>query len=244
MIGDSMLPADFPHGSPQVFYSLAATLIPIFLFGGAAVAHLSRPPRGARQMSLVVQAWMIAIFCSVAIVAEASAILAALAGEADDAQRGFIVFTSIAGMVVTAAGIWLPWVARVRRTTLSRGVKISTAVVPGAILLASAIPVISLMNKAVTVARESEEVSALSVAVQHHMDEVRDSERRIDEYRYRLGRLKERRALAIERGEPLVHKMVAIEIEAQEQFKRLQERRLNDLLRAATEEVLRAKPEF
>jgi hypothetical protein len=244
MIAAFMLLNDLPQSSPQVFYSLAATLIPIFLFGGATVAHLSRPPRGTSQMSLAVRAWLIAFFCGVAIIAEASAILAALAGEAGDVQRGFIVMTLIAGMVVTAAGIWLPWVARVGRTNLPKGLKTLTTVVPGLFLLVSAVPVISLMNDALRVARESEKISALSVAVRHHMGEVRDSERRIDAYRYRLGRLKERRALAIERDEPLVHKVVVLEIEAQEEFKSLQEGRLQDLLRTATEEVIEAKPEF
>lgn len=235
---------DLPQSQPQVFYSLAATLIPIFLFGGTFVAQLTRPPRGLSHASLITRGILIPIFGGIAITAEAMAINGAVAGETGDFQRGVIVFALISGLTVTVGGIWMPWASRVRRVALPRQVKWIVIGVPGLFLLASAYSIVSQMDDTITLARETDKQVRLTGAIRLRAAEIRESERRIDTYNYRVGKLKERRAVAIERDEPVVEKILRIEISTQEQLKQIEEKYLVNLFRKGQKEIDQAKPDF
>jgi hypothetical protein len=235
---------DFPQSSPQVFYSLAATLIPIFLFGGTFVAQLSRPPKAASHSSLLWRAALIPLFGAVAITAEAMAINAAVAGDASGFERAVIVFALISGLTVTIMGIWLPWIARIRSARIPKPVKWLVLGGPALFLLLSAYSVLSQMNRTITYAGEAENQVALRIAINQRAAELRDADRRIDVYIYRLGRLRERLMVAIERDEPHVRRAVVIEIETQEKLEEIQRRHLYEIARKGWREIAEAKPEF
>lgn len=239
-----MFQIDLPPSHPQVFYSLAATLIPIFLFGGIFGAWLSRPPKGASHNSLVTLVVAIPLLGSLAIIAEAAAINAAVAGEAGGAQRFVIVLALIVGMVATVAGAWLPWVSRALRSGALDGWELLGVVGLGLILLAGAYSVVTQMNDAIHLAHETEKVSNLAGSVHQRAAEIRESQRKIDAYTYRLGRLRERRATAIEHNEPVTDRVVVIEIDTQEKLQAIEEKGLAKLLRDGQREVDAGKPDF
>lgn len=239
-----MFQVDLPPSHPQVFYSLAATLIPIFLFGGIFGAWLSRPPKGASHRALTILTVAIPLFGSLAIVAEAAAINAAVAGEAGAGQRFVIVLALIVGMVATVGGAWLPWVSRALQSGALVGWELLGVTGLGLILIVGAYSVVTQMNDAIHLANETEKVSNLASSIRQRAAEIRESERRIDAYTYRLGRLRERRAIAIEHDEPVTERVVVIEIDTQEKLRAIEERSTKELFRTGQREIDAGKPDF
>lgn len=233
-----------PPSHPRVFYSLAATLIPIFLFGGTFVARLSDPPRGVSHRSLLWRGGLIPIFGAIAITAEAMAINAAVAGDAGRLQRGFIVFALISGLTVSIMGIWIPWISRIRSSRLPAHAKHAVLILPAAILLLAAYSVVSDMNDTVSYAGTAEDQVALRIAIDRRAAEIRDADRRLDAYTYRIGRLKERLLVAIERRERYVRRAVAVEIKTQEELQELEKQHLGEIIHKGREEIAETRPDF
>jgi hypothetical protein len=98
-------------GSETAFYEIAATLIPLFLLGGALIDRLK--PGDVESDERVW--WMTAVIPLVGIwgiFAEGIAISAAVSGNSDWLTRLIVVSALLAGMFAAVISLWWPWLSR------------------------------------------------------------------------------------------------------------------------------------
>jgi hypothetical protein len=107
------------------FYSFAALIIPVLLFGGA-VTESWKPAVNARRVGLLaVVVWATMIF---AIVAEMIAIIATFGGEPETGERVVVGVAMGVGTVAAAGAVAWPWLTKLpntpKRNLISGGVAV------------------------------------------------------------------------------------------------------------------------
>jgi hypothetical protein len=107
------------------FYSFAALIIPVLLFGGA-VTESWKPAKNARRVHLLaVVVWATMIF---AIVAEMIAIIATFGGVPETGERVVVGVAMGVGTVAAAGAVAWPWLTKLpngpKRNLISGGVSV------------------------------------------------------------------------------------------------------------------------
>jgi uncharacterized protein YhhL (DUF1145 family) len=95
-------------GDERAFFEIAATLIPLLLFGGVFVERV-RPPQEKRGALHLLATMSILLFGIFALFAEAAAIRSVVAGDAEKPTRIFVAFVLVAGMTLVVMAIATPW---------------------------------------------------------------------------------------------------------------------------------------
>jgi hypothetical protein len=112
------------------FYELAATLIPVFLFGGVL---LNRSDLGSDW-----GIWALIILGALAVYAEVTAISGALSGSISDFNRYVVALTLVIGMVSVYLGAVLPMLSKWRTwTELPQIGKIFAGIAVAAVVLSA-----------------------------------------------------------------------------------------------------------
>jgi hypothetical protein len=94
------------------YYEIAATLIPILLFGGVVTDRLI-PPRDAEwQQRHDVATWALLAAGVLAVTAEIMAITVVVTGIAGQLQRYVVSAALVSGILGAVGAFWLPWLRR------------------------------------------------------------------------------------------------------------------------------------
>ena len=145
------------HGDHMAFFEIAATLIPILLFGGV-VAERLRPKSDDPLIRTLNHAALIPALGSFAILAEVTAILAIVSGSSELWSRLLVAVVLTAGLLAIVVSLWLPWMGQLRKKDAERAKTLSRASV---VLLAAAFVVSSaLMTFGVSTGAEIERLDA------------------------------------------------------------------------------------
>jgi uncharacterized membrane protein YphA (DoxX/SURF4 family) len=102
------------HGDHIAFFEIAATLIPILLFGGV-VADRLRPKTYEPLSRIANYAFRIPAFGTFAILAEVTAIVAVVSGRSAWWSRLIVAAFLTVGMLAIIISLWLPWIEELRR---------------------------------------------------------------------------------------------------------------------------------
>jgi hypothetical protein len=203
-----------PPSDEKAFFEIAATLIPLLLFGGVIVDRL-RPPRDKEWRSWhSAVAFYLPVFGASAILAEITAIQVVVTGHSGDFARISVSLVLVVGMLSTIAVIWLPWIARMRKTsgTHSGGL----ALLAGALLLVLlSVLTIWVLADSVNVAANTENAARLGKAIERNHDELSALRKDIDARLFRLGGLQEQRLAAAGRVDHTAAKSLRRELERQ-----------------------------
>jgi hypothetical protein len=161
---------DALKGDVRSFYEIAATLIPLLVFGGV-VAERVIPPKGRwREIHFGAAMWAVPASGFYAVFAEVLAITAVVTGEADTLTRYVVSAALVGGMLAVVCSIWLPWLAGVREEIgqpFSRRAKWTIG------LTVAAVGLIALFQlaSAVDVAGTTERAREYEAAIQKNLDE-------------------------------------------------------------------------
>lgn len=153
----------FKHGDHLAFFEIAATLIPILLFGGV-VAERLRPNSDDPLTRVFNHAAFIPALGSLAILAEVTAILSVVAGTSSWWSRLLVATSLTAGMLAIVVSLWLPWIDTLRKRAPGKAQVVIQASV--AILGVSLLGSVGLMTFGVSAGAESERADAYLEALQ------------------------------------------------------------------------------
>jgi hypothetical protein len=153
----------FKGGDHLAFFEIAATLIPILLFGGV-VAERLRPNSGDPLIRVFNHAAFIPALGSLAILAEVTAILSVVAGTSSWWSRLLVATSLTAGMLAIVVSLWLPWIDTLRKRAPRKAQAVikASVVVFGVSLLGS----VGLMTFGVSAGEEGERTDAYLGALQ------------------------------------------------------------------------------
>ena len=102
------------HGDHMAFFEIAATLIPILLFGGV-VAERLRPKSDDPLVRIFSHAAFIPALGSLAILAEVTAILAIVSGTSNWLSRLLVAVVLTGGLLAIIVSLWLPWMDQLHK---------------------------------------------------------------------------------------------------------------------------------
>ena len=209
----------YPASSDEIaFFEIAATLIPILLFGGVLVDRSRPPTDGKWSPPHVCLALALPLFGSLALLAEVIAIRAIMAGDAALFARVFVAGVLIAGMAAVVLTVSLPWVIGLQERSsdsLSRSAVASVAVVG---LIAGAAFTL-LVDGLASADRGEREEQGYRQALKS-VGELEAMRHRIDSVSREFEGLRQRREVARAKGDSLLYRSFAGQV-----------RSLNDLLR-------------
>ncbi len=150
------------HGNQVAFFEIAATLIPILLFGGV-VAERLRPKDSEPAKRTWLFSVAIPVIGAIAITAEVVAINAVVTGNSNDAARLFVASALTVGLLAIIVALWLPWAERLRRHCPKWGVAINIAVI--LLLVVAAVISVGAMTAGVESEQEGERVADYEAAL-------------------------------------------------------------------------------
>ena len=153
------------HGDHMAFFEIAATLIPILLFGGV-VADRSRPGAYEPLSRVARYAFWIPALGAFAVLGEVTAIVAIVSGTSDWWSRLLVASVLTVGMVAIIVALWLPWTDELRkRDPLQR----ARWVVPGSVvlLLVAFVGSVRVMTVGVSGGAKIERTDAYLEALEH-----------------------------------------------------------------------------
>lgn len=150
-------------GDHLAFFEIAATLIPILLFGGV-VAERLRPKSGDPLSRVFNHAAFIPGLGSLAILAEVTAILSIVAGTSNWWSRLLVATSLTAGMLAIVISLWLPWIDALRK----RAPRQAQTVIRGsvAILGVSLLGSVGMMTFGVSAGEENDRTDAYLAALE------------------------------------------------------------------------------
>jgi hypothetical protein len=108
-------------GSEAAFYEVAATLIPLFLLGGALFDRL-KPGETTTSARVSFMAGLIPAVGGWVILAEAIAISAVVSGNSGWLTRIIVTSALSAGMLGAIVSLWWPWFTRYRTNASKTGI--------------------------------------------------------------------------------------------------------------------------
>lgn len=161
---------DALKGDVGAFYEIAATLIPLLVFGGV-VAERVIPPKGRwTAVHEGAALWAVPAAGLYAVLAEVLAIEAVVTGRADTLARYVVSAALVGGMLAVVCSIWLPWLARVRD---ERGRPLSVRAGWGIGLAVAVVGLVALLGlaSAVDVAASTERTREYETAIQKNLNE-------------------------------------------------------------------------
>lgn len=167
-------------GNVIAFYEIAATLIPLLLFGGV-FAERSRPPvdnwerRHDRATIVIFLAGLIAVL------AEVLAIGVVVTGRATASDRYVVSVALVGGMLSVVWLIWRPWLDRQRRER-----KEATTNAPLIVaFLGVGAAFVFLLASAVDVAATAERTNELNLGAEQTIERVKEVQARMERERNR-----------------------------------------------------------
>lgn len=200
-----------PPGSERAFFEIAATLIPLLLFGGVLIER-ARPPalrdwkREHESLALV-----LAAFGAVAILAEALAIEAVVTGQALAPTRVLVALVLVAGMTLAVAAISWPWLSRLRQS--GRGSYGLIAPLSAVVLLAAALGAFGVLVDGTDIAAQKERFDAYEKALKANLAEQDAVRRRLDSLSLEMSRLDGRLAIATGHRDEVAVSALTVEID-------------------------------
>jgi len=102
-----MLP-DTSHGNQIAFFEIAATLIPILLFGGVVAERRGPQSRDSHRKTTLYATYIPAVG-SMAILGEIVAIIAIVTGTSTWWMRLLVALVLTLGMLAVVLAVWWPW---------------------------------------------------------------------------------------------------------------------------------------
>jgi hypothetical protein len=187
-------------GDVLAFYEIAATLIPVLLFGGVVSQRLIPPAGGWRPIHHRL-AWLVPGGGCLAVVAEIVAISVLVTGTPDLLSRYLVSGTLVLGMLAVVGLVWWPWLEGVDRRTPNSlcllGISVAALFAAATYALASA----------VDVATTKQESAALRKAFHKSTDELEAARARVSHDEEEYESLDRQRESAEARHEP--HQVIA-----------------------------------
>lgn len=206
-------------GGQAAFYGIAATLIPLLLFGGVAVERL-RPNATATPARILASLITIYAVGYLAVIAEIIAILVLVTGESNLLFLVIVVVALVAGMYAIVAAIAWPWVALAGTLAKKRRLAIAAlgilSFVPTATL--SVLGVVQLVDNASSLERSDANIA--------EQDALLDRSEQRTRYIFSLGLKLLDRPPPTETQEELLQSQIAAELK---QYGREQEQ-IDDLI--------------
>jgi hypothetical protein len=174
----TILPPISLKGDVRAYYEIAATLIPLLVFGGIVTERVI-PPKG-RWSDVHFGAAVAAVPASgfYAIFAEVLAITAVVTGEADTLTRYVVSGAIVGGMLAVVCSIWLPWLAGAKEE-MGQPLSVRTKWSIG--LCVAGIGLVSMyqLASAVDVAATTERTREFRSAIQKNLNEETTIQERI-----------------------------------------------------------------
>lgn len=161
---------DALKGDVRAYYEIAATLIPLLVFGGVVTERVI-PPKGRwKAVHFGAAVWAVPASGFYAIFAEVLAITAVVTGEADALTRYVVSGAIVGGMLAVVCSIWLPWLAGAREES---GESFSPRMRWGISLAIGGIGLFLLLQlaSAVDVAATTERTREFEAVIQKNLDE-------------------------------------------------------------------------
>jgi uncharacterized membrane protein YidH (DUF202 family) len=188
---------------------LAATLIPLLLFGGIVVTRAGRPEKGLSSGSMTTRIFVIAVLGSIAIVGEAAAIAASVeGGDVGTTFRVLVAATLVVGMSATVIAACWPWMRRVRNIEKGGPVwkynSVFVVLLPMVLITFASYLVLSLLAHTVQFAAYTEELSMFQKEEDKNSRDRESAERSIQIAEGRLDEFELRWVAAKEAHEPMV----------------------------------------
>ncbi len=170
----ALISPDALKGDVRTFYQIAATLIPLLLFGGVVVERFIPPKRRWRPGHFLATASVIPIVGFYSIYAEVLAIQALVTGETDTLTSYVVSGAIVGGMLAVICSIWLPWGLRAIQAIQKSGESVSRPMLWTVALPTVAIGVILFLRLASAVddARSTERARNYAMAAQKLIDEL------------------------------------------------------------------------
>lgn len=188
------------HGDPIAFFEIAATLIPVLLFGGVVAQRRGPSARDSHETTKQL-ATFIPMVGAIAIFGEVVAIIAIVTGDSDWWNRLIVALTLTLGMAAVVLAVWWPWFMAVK-TKLpreSRGIALygwmSLIVAVGGSVL--------VMTEGVGGAASTQKLEEQMRAFERSSDRLNGLRMRIQSNQEDLSDLSQKRKTAEARSEPL-----------------------------------------
>lgn len=169
---------DALKGDVRSFYEIAATLIPLLVFGGVVTERVI-PPKGRwKALHFGAAVWAVPASGFYAIFAEILAINAVVTGEADVLTRYVVSGAIVGGMLAVVCSIWLPWLAGAKEESRE---PLSSLTKWGIGLVIAGVGFISFFQlaEAVDVAGTTEREREFRAAIQKNLEEEAAVQERI-----------------------------------------------------------------
>lgn len=131
-------------GNQVALFEIAATLIPLLLFGGV-VAERVGPRDGYDARTLLMLGLLVAFVGGYAILAEAVAITVVVTGEPTLFAEIFTLVFLIGGMIGVVVALIQPWYAKLKKTAVSRA-KVLQQLAALALMSVAVLVLIGLLN--------------------------------------------------------------------------------------------------
>jgi len=186
------------------FFEIAATLIPILLFGGVITERIQPPSEKKWRYLHIFMAPYFPLFGALALFAEALAIRAVVVGDGTQFDRILVAAILVLGMTAVVMTISAPWLSGLQRK--EKGAYGNVAWLSAAAVILGAVGSFILLIDGVDVADEGERAQAISKEVSKNLAEQDAVRHRAESLTRELGRISQQQQVALERGDFVVYK--------------------------------------
>jgi hypothetical protein len=199
-----------PPADERAFFEIAATLIPLLLFGGVVIDR-TRPPARSKWTDRHDFVGMVFVLVGgVAVWAETIAIGGVITGSATTLSRVFVSVVLLGGMVLVIVAIAAPWFSRMRET-VPRGLGLGTALIAGAMLLTFVFAASAVLREGTALTLRKERREAYEKAIKENSDERGTVKRRLEFLEGEMRRTDAQLAIAKGHHDPVAASAVAAE---------------------------------
>jgi hypothetical protein len=228
-----------PPSEEKAFFEIAATLIPLLLFGGIIADRLRPPSEEDWRSWHSAVAFYIPLFGACAILAEVTAIQVVVTGDSGGLQRIFVSLVLVVGMLSTIAVIWLPWMLRMREAEGTVFHRIAAAV--GAVIAVLGIGVVIVLSGTADTAAQTEETAALQQALERNYSEQDALQQRVSGRVFEIENLHREVEAAIEQRDLTAAQSIMLQVKTQSELVDLEQKRLDQLALEGTNLVREAE---
>jgi hypothetical protein len=206
----AMLPGESPGNEPA-FFEIAATLIPLLLFGGVVIERV-RPSaiQGSSKAQLPVSL-AIMLFGALALGAEALAIEAAVIGKGSAVSRVTVALFLVAGMTSVVVAIAAPWLSRLKKADRTSYWLVVLSSVP--LLLVVSTAALAILVDGTNVASNKERFSSYNSSLIENSAEQNALSRTLDSFWLEKNRLEGRLMIATGHGDTVAERALENELE-------------------------------
>lgn len=186
-----------PPADERAFFEIAATLIPLLLFGGVVIDRTKPPPTSKWTNRHDFVGMVFVLFGGIAVWAETVAIGGVITGSATTLSRIFVSVVLLGGMALVVVAIAAPWLSRMREA-VPRGFGLCVVLIAGCTLFTCVFAASRVLREGTSLALRKEHREAYEGAIEKNSEEQNGNEWHLESLEDEMRRLNAQ--LAIGRG--------------------------------------------